>query len=146
MEASPGTLEKVSNNMRSVLHTASLAGHDDMVRRILETSSDMINRRDSCGNTALMDAARAGHLACVRLLASSAGSDLGTEDRMGRTVVEVAAQAGACEVLQFLRTELGVDLNSGLSLHAAARHNSDLSDIHVYTNCFLICWIIAVSL
>ena len=92
--------------------------------------------QDSCGNTALMDAARAGHLACVRLLASSAGSDLGTEDRMGRTVVEVAAQAGACEVLQFLRTELGVDLNSGLSLHAAARHNLDLSDIHMYTNFF----------
>ena len=86
--------------------------------------------QDSCGNTVLMDAARAGHLACVRLLASSAGSDLGTE------VVEVTAQAGACEVLQFLRTELGVDLNSGLSLHAAARHNLDLSDIHVYTNCF----------
>ena len=80
-----------------------------------------------------MDAARSGHLACVRLLASSAGSDLGTEDRMGRTVVEVAAQAGACEVLQFLRTELGIDLNSGLSLHAAARHNLDLSDIHMNT-------------
>ena len=94
--------------------------------------------QDSCGNTVLMDAA------CVRLLASSAGSDLGTEDRMGRTVVEVAAQAGACEVLQFLRTELGVDLNSGLSLHAAARHNSDLSDIHVYTNFFEICEVIEV--
>ena len=84
--------------------------------------------QDSCGNTVLMDAARAGHLACVRLLASSAGSDLGTE------VVEVTAQAGACEVLQFQRTELGVDLNPGLSLHATARHNSDLSDTYVYTN------------
>ena len=85
MEASPGTLEMVSNNGRSVLHTASLAGHEDMVKRILETSSDMINSQDSCGNTALMDAARAGHLACVRLLASSAGSDLGTEDRWWRS-------------------------------------------------------------
>ena len=90
--------------------------------------------QDSCGNTALMDAARAGHLACVRLLASSAGSDLGTEDRMRRTVVEVAAQSRAGAGLLCLRTELAVDLISGLSLHAAARHNSELSDILVYTN------------
>ena len=139
MEASPETLGMVSNNGRSVLHTASLAGHEPMVRRLLGTSADvMVNSQDSCGNTALMDAARAGHLACVRLLASHPGTDLETEDRMvninqseaflltndqsqGRTVVEVAAQAGACEVLQFLRLELGVDVTSGLSLHAAAR-------------------------
>ena len=48
MEASPGTLEKVSNNRRSVLHTASLAGHDVMVRRILETSLNMVNSQDEC--------------------------------------------------------------------------------------------------
>ena len=46
MEASPGTLEKVSNNRRSVLHTASLAGYEVMVRRILETSLNMVNSQD----------------------------------------------------------------------------------------------------
>ena len=48
MEASPGTLEMVSDNRRSVLHTASLAGHEDMVRRILETSPDMVNSQGQC--------------------------------------------------------------------------------------------------
>ena len=48
VEASPGTLEMVSNNRRSVLQPSSLVWHADMFRRILETSPDMVNSQDLC--------------------------------------------------------------------------------------------------
>ena len=113
----------LSNNGRSVLHTSCLAGLAPLLSFLLSLPAlqSLLNTRDTCGNSPLMEAARGDHLECLRLLLGQEQLQVTARDRMGRTVTQVAAQAGAVNTIRYLREERGLDPNLDCSLHAAAR-------------------------
>lgn len=113
----------LSHNNRSVLHTCCLAGLAPLLTWLLSLPSlqSLLNTRDSCGSTPLMEAARGDHLECVRLLLEQEQVQVRARDKMERTVSEVAAQAGAVKTIRYLREERGLDPRLDNSLHAAAR-------------------------
>ena len=122
----PDCAPVLSNNGRSLLHTASLAGLPQVVSWLVSLPSlqHLLTTGDTCGSTPLMEAARgrtAGHLECVNVLLAVDEDQLSARDKTGRTVVEVAAQAGAVHTIRHLGEERGLDLTLGLPLHAAAR-------------------------
>ena len=122
-EKSPSCLNRISNNGRSVLHTACLAGHLEVVKFLVQHpgGGGLVNCQDSCGNSPLMDAARAGHLNCVQYLVSIPDLEVGAEDKMGRTVVQVAAEAGALDILKFLYQKLDISVIDNVTILTAAR-------------------------
>ena len=124
-EKSPSCLNRSSNNGRSVLHTACLAGHLEVVKFLVQHpgggGQSLVNCQDSCGNSPLMDAARAGHLNCVQYLVSIPDLEVGAEDKMGRTVVQVAAEAGALDILKFLHQKLDISVIDNVTILTAAR-------------------------
>ena len=124
--ASPDLCSVLSNNGRSLLHTASLAGLPQVVSWLVSLPSlqPLLTTGDTCGSSPLMEAARgrtAGHLECVNVLLAVDEDQLSARDKTGRTVVEVAAQAGAVHTIRHLGEERGLDLTLELSLHSAAR-------------------------
>ena len=123
VNSAPDTINMKSNNGRTVLHTACLAGHSRIVMYLILMTGvvTMVNDQDSCGNTALMDAARAGHLDCVQQLLTLDSVDAGLCDNVGRNIVQVSAEAGTTHILSYLKNTLFMELSTGLTLHSAAR-------------------------
>ena len=69
-ERDPSQWLVLSHNGRSVLHTSCLAGLSPLLSFLLSLPAplSLLNTRDSCGSSPLMEAARGDHLECVRLL------------------------------------------------------------------------------
>jgi ankyrin repeat protein len=61
-----------TRNNRTPLHTACLHSHLNIVKLLLQTSQDklvdMLNSRDSCGNSALMEAVLGDNISIVKYL------------------------------------------------------------------------------
>jgi ankyrin repeat protein len=82
------------------LHAAAHAGHEAIVRFLLENKC-AVDARDDEGGTPLHCAAYNGHLSCcLRLL--EAGAVVGAIDKRGTTALHTAARNGHVEVLRLL--------------------------------------------
>ncbi|CAG0917970.1 unnamed protein product [Notodromas monacha] len=105
------------NTGRTPLHSAAMAGHLEVVRRLLSTSSSSsgggtanaaaVNAKDSSGTPPVFDALRGGHVDVARLLVS-AGGDLDARDALGQSVLHAACQAGQVDSVAFLLREADV--------------------------------------
>jgi len=129
-----------SNNKRTPLHTAALAGHCSLVSLLLSLGCSPA-LPDSCGVTPLMDSVRGDHTVLLERMLSVMDSSVQlSRDAMGRALVHVAAEAGATSVLQYLKKSHPYLLasqqltNAGLTpLHSAAREG------HCGAVSFLLC-------
>ncbi|KAI9810139.1 MAG: hypothetical protein M1827_006665 [Pycnora praestabilis] len=101
-------IRTVDDRGRGLLHSASVNGHEDIVRLLLKAglSKDSIGDR---GETPLHDASRGGHYAVVQLLLEE-GADREIKDRSGRVPATVAWQNGHIKVMRELE---GKDTSAG---------------------------------
>ncbi|XAR67124.1 hypothetical protein NMG60_11013566 [Bertholletia excelsa] len=81
------------------LHIASMLGHTDLVKKILNLKPDIARELDSCGCSPLHLAAAKGHLEIVKELLSADPNMAMVRNFDGRTALHVAALKGRVEVL-----------------------------------------------
>jgi len=111
---------------RTMLHTASIAGEDEIVKFLLSKGAD-VKATDPQGYTALHWAASCGHTAVVRELLD-AGANVNAKDQTGETPLHWAAifdQREAAEVLIDRGADVKAKNMQGKTpLHAAAEHDA----------------------
>lgn len=94
----------------------------------IEETQSLIEHKDSCGLTPVMEAICAGSMESMKLLISC-GASLNQTDVMGMTVIHLAAQVGQVDILNFLIKECGQGVNTVslkdhmTPLHLATRSN-----------------------
>jgi ankyrin repeat protein len=93
------------NEGQSALMRASLFGHNEMVRLLLDKGADIQIRNKETQSTALMEAVAGNHADVIRLLAQN-GADVNEKDVLNRTPLHVACMWGFIEVADTL-IELG---------------------------------------
>ena len=93
------------NEGQSALMRASLFGHNEMVRLLLDKGADIKIRNKETQSTALMEAVAGNHADVIRLLAQN-GADVNERDVLNRTPLHVACMWGFIEVADTL-IELG---------------------------------------
>ena len=96
-----------TKNGRSPCHTACLHGHLKILQMILETnmaiSEELLNARDSCGSTPLMEAIIADHLDVVKYLMDNYNCvDIYAKDNLENTCLHLSAQSGSLNVFKFM--------------------------------------------
>jgi|GEM_PF-6435518 len=97
---------------------ASLHGHFDTVRRLLDQGAD-INAKGNTGATALMMACWWGHVDIVRLLLDR-GANVNAKGLDGYTALMEAARYGRFEIAELL-LEKGAHVNARTSMGKTAR-------------------------
>lgn len=85
------------------LHTASIRGHADIVKLILEHKGD-INARERIGNSPLISAALGNHMVTVRLLIE-AGADTRIRGYFNETASQLALRHGHRAVAEYLNNQ-----------------------------------------
>ena len=124
-----------SKTKRTPLHTAALHGHIDIIKLIVskdnnDNASVLVNCKDSCGTTPLMDAVRSMSLTACKLLIEI-GADCFHTDQMGRNVLHVAAECNNIEAVDFFVNRMNFDrdirdaMNGSTCLHIAAREGHE---------------------
>ena len=89
------------------LHHGCINNSDASVKLFLAHPSctgDIINKRDSEGNTAVMWAAKQGHLQCVKLLTENYFTDMSIKNNSDQTVIDIARNKGKEEIVNYLIT------------------------------------------
>jgi ankyrin repeat protein len=94
--------DAADENRRNILHVASLRGHMDIVRFVLNMKFGMLNAVDAFNATPLMLALDQQRVEVANFLISK-GADLTKQDREGYTPAHVATLAGLMDVLKMLR-------------------------------------------
>ncbi len=120
LEADPTIWSTKSHNSRTPLHTVALNGRqkalDFLMSRMPRNS--ILESRDSCGSTPLMEAVRGGSLKMVEVilphLALEDADELklyleGERDTMGRNVLHIAAHSNHFEIVAFFLTAHRMD-------------------------------------
>jgi len=107
-----------TNAHSSALIEASLHGHLDTVRRLLDQGAD-INAKGNTGATALMMACWWGHADIVRLLLDR-GANVNARGLDGYTALMEAARYGRFEIAELL-LERGAHVNSKTAMGKTAR-------------------------
>lgn len=117
-----GEVNQVDNNQRTLLHTASHEGNEQLVERLIGKGADL-EAVDKNGQTAINLAARQGHAQIMSLLLK-AGADPDHADNDGWTPLRSSAWAGHTEVVNvLLEHDAQVDLEDSdhrTALRAAA--------------------------
>lgn len=85
----------------TALMTAAMAGHVDVVARLLGSGKSNVRARDQSGSTALHVAAYYGHASCVELILR-AGAEANALDGHGQTPLFHACGGGHADVAQAL--------------------------------------------
>ena len=85
----------------TALMTAAMAGHVDVVARLLGSNKSNVRARDQSGSTALHVAAYYGHASCVELILR-AGAEVNALDGHGQTPLFHACGGGHADVAQAL--------------------------------------------
>ncbi|KAK4112974.1 ankyrin, partial [Canariomyces notabilis] len=92
----------------SGLHMAAYAGVPSVIKSLLaastllNTKSDVINKRDDYGQTPLCWAAQMGHQAVVQLLLTDPAVKIDLRNYQGRTPLSLAAEQGDAEIVRSL--------------------------------------------
>ena len=128
---------------RSILHGASVNGHDDLVRILVNAGLD-IDVRGGAGETPLHDSGRTGYISVAKTLIDLGANPL-TEDNHRRTPRLVAMQNGNEAVAQLLEQKelqlghgLGETNQSSLSAWSiAAQRRPDLMKALIVHGCDL---------
>jgi ankyrin repeat protein len=98
-------LEEGDKWRRTVLHHASLGGHEETVAFLLSQGASL-NIKDGPGHTPLMNAAGEGHVGVVKMLMQHMdGQGMEERDRKGRTALYWAAEMGQEEMVAFLLSQ-----------------------------------------
>jgi ankyrin repeat protein len=100
---------KGKESNRTALMWASLRGHLDVVRLLLERRAD-VNARDDNGETALLSASGKGGIGVVKLLLDK-GADINARDKNGRNALMTPSWLGQSDVVKLL-LEKGIDVNA----------------------------------
>ncbi|KAI9765188.1 MAG: hypothetical protein M1840_007781 [Geoglossum simile] len=109
------------------LHCAAYAGHDSVVRILVEQGADK-EARGNGGATPLYEAASRGHVNVVRYLLET-GADLRAKTEEGRTVVEGAEKGGWMNVVRLLEEGLAGGGQAGLR-HVV--HQGDIFSVKIF--------------
>ncbi|MEE6486189.1 hypothetical protein FKM82_014536 [Ascaphus truei] len=110
---------------RTALHRASLEGHTEIIKKLLDSGSS-VNLRDRLDCTAIHWASRGGRMEVVKLLQDS-GAEINLKDKLLSTPLHVATRTGHADIVEHL-IATGVDINSkdregDTALHDAVRLN-----------------------
>lgn len=125
-----------SKNGRTPCHTACLHGNFEILKLILEKNFDcinqLINARDSCGSTPLMEAAIADHVDIVKYLLKIECIDHYQRDNLGNSCLHLSAQSGSLKSFSyFIDTFLNEDQKSEMiekfSMHM---NNYSMTPLH----------------
>ena len=114
-------------NDATPLHLASLYGHLDIVRHLIEKHRCDLECRNKYGDAPLHDAALRGRLDIVQYLISERGCDPMCRGQYGRTALHAASFEGKLNVVKFLVEDAKVDvscqddINGTTPLHLAAQ-------------------------
>ena len=116
LQSHPSAWSTRSNNGRTPLHTAALAGRSDALHFLLanccsDYGANDERLRDSCGATPLMEAIRGGHAALIPAFLEHPGHHLETADGFGRNALHVAAHSGQAGIVRDLVACRGQDPN-----------------------------------
>lgn len=102
----------VDNHGRGLLHSASINGHDEIVRLLLEAELSP-NAKGNQGETPLHDASRAGHFAVAEILLAWQADRI-EEDNNERTPRKVAWENGHLQIMHLLDgAESTMEISSG---------------------------------
>lgn len=88
--------------MTTALHVASLTGHYESVKYLLDKVRMEVDYRDRTGSTALMYAAWKGHMDIVRYLVKKHHADVSCTNNKGGTARRYALYAGHEDIARFL--------------------------------------------
>ncbi|XP_024525357.1 ankyrin repeat, PH and SEC7 domain containing protein secG isoform X5 [Selaginella moellendorffii] len=93
----------------SSVHTASLHGHELVLRLLLSSGADPA-ACDTGGSQPIHDAAAGGHVGCMELL-THLGADPNASDCAGCTPLHRGSSAGEVDAARWLLKQKGVDAN-----------------------------------
>lgn len=79
------------DSKENALVVAAAAGHEEIVRSLIEAGADADHRSDPKKSTALMRAARQGHAGVVRMLLEDGGADVLLKNRVAITALHLVA-------------------------------------------------------
>ena len=94
------------------LSWAAEAGHEAVVRQLIERGDVNINTKDTNRHTPLSLAAGAGHEAVVRLLVERSDVDIDSKNKRGRTPLFLAVENEHVAVVRLLVGRSDVDINA----------------------------------
>ncbi len=109
LSSDPTLIEARLEDGKTVLHAAAYAGHNEIVRYLLENGAG-INTASNANSIALHGAAYHGHPETVKLLIES-GSEVNQANIYGYTPVLSAAAGGHAEIVRIL-VAAGADINA----------------------------------
>ena len=113
------------------LHWASIYGHLDIVRYLVEEQQCDVECRDKYGGTPLHCAALGGRLDIVQYLISERGCDPMCRGQYGSTPLHHACQEGKLNVVKYLVEDVKVELScrdeyDATPLHSTWPHSVDI--------------------
>ncbi len=126
---SPKLMDCRSKNGRTPMHTACLHGRREAVNFLLDEADDkmaVLNAKDSCGSTPIMEAVRGGHRDLVDTLANLGENLLYDMDVLNRNCLHTAAHCGHPDIIEYLVVNRKMNVNGSIEspstpLHWAAK-------------------------
>ncbi len=132
----PALIEARLGDGKTPLHMAAYAGHNDIVRYLIESGAS-VNATSNANSIALHGAAYYGHLETVKLLVEL-GGEVNTPNIHGFTPLLSATAGGHGEIVRFLMSA-GADVNAQTQqgataiLQAAVSGNKETFDLLLAT-------------
>ena len=110
----------------TVLHFASMEGHLDTVKDLIEKCHCDVNTKDRYGWTPLHCASRWGNLDIVKYLVEECHCDVSAKDDLGCTALHCASREGGVDIVKYLVEECNCDVSiknkqGEAPLHCASR-------------------------
>lgn len=98
------SVEKVSTNGRTSLHTAALHGRSNIINFIINLGVIPLDTVDNCGSLPVMDAVRSGDVSSIESCISAPNGKqlLHQLNKTGQNCLHIAAEANQQESIKFL--------------------------------------------
>uniref|UniRef100_A0A1B0DGC2 Uncharacterized protein n=1 Tax=Phlebotomus papatasi TaxID=29031 RepID=A0A1B0DGC2_PHLPP len=105
----PEYAKKKDSNERSLLHWASLAGRDQLVKLLLTMNPALLSERDDTNASPLILAALGGRLDVMKILVDN-GADISDKNWNGHSSLQYACSKGFKDIVEYL-LDKGADVN-----------------------------------